>query len=47
MLFCTVTKETYYRKAVSEYEAKKNLATELGYPIDTIEVWGIEICMGY
>lgn len=39
-LFCTVTMETYYRKAASEDEAKRKLATELGYPIDTIEVWG-------
>lgn len=38
-LFCTVTMETYYRKATSEYDARKNLAIELGYPIDTIEIW--------
>lgn len=37
-LFCTVTMETYYRKAVTEYEARRNLATELGYPIETIDV---------
>lgn len=38
-LFCTITMETYYRKALSEEEAKENLALELGFPIDTIEIW--------
>ena len=38
-LFCTVTMETYYIKANSEREAKQILSRELGYSIDTIDVF--------
>ena len=38
-LFCTITMETYWIEADTEYEAKQKLARQLGYPISTIEAW--------
>lgn len=38
-LFCTVTMETYYIEASSEWEAKQVLAERLGYPISTIDAY--------
>lgn len=38
-LFCTVTMETYYVEADTELEAKRKLSRQLGYPINTIDVF--------
>ena len=38
-LFCTVTMETYFIEAESEYQAKKKLALQLGVPISCIDVY--------
>lgn len=38
-LFCTVTMETYYEYADTEYEAKRNLAMRLRVPIYCIDVY--------
>lgn len=38
-LFCTVTMETYFVEADSEYQAKNKLALQLGVPISCIDVY--------
>ena len=38
-LFCTVTMETYYEYADTEYEARRMLATNLCVPISCIDVY--------
>ena len=38
-LFCTVTMKTYFIEANSEYEAKKDLASQLNVPIHCIDVF--------
>lgn len=38
-LFCTVTMETYFVEADSEYQAKKKLALQLEVPISCIDVY--------
>ena len=38
-LICTVTMKTYYVKACNEYDACEKLAEQLGYSIDTIDIF--------
>lgn len=38
-LFCTVTMQSYFIEANSEYQAKKILALQLGVPISCIDVY--------
>ncbi len=38
-LFCTITMETYYEEAESEYQARKQLAARLNVPLSCIDVF--------